>query len=194
MIASDLHADALSGGLADPATDAARAFRACLTALSRPGTIVGLTGAAPPQPLSTAAGTLLLTLLDGTTPIFLAPSHDNPAIRDWIAFHSGAPIASAEEATFALGSWAALQPVTRFAIGKPDYPDRACTLIVECTVLSADGPRLSGPGINGHARLSLPETAAFQANRALFPLGFDAFFTAGDRLAGLPRSTIIGDA
>lgn len=185
--------DTLSGGLADPATDAARAFRACLTALSRPGTIDALRGAQPPAPLSIAAGTLLLTLLDGTTPIFLAPSHDTPAVRDWITFHCGAPFAPAEEAVFALGTWAALQPVTRFAIGQPDYPDRACTLIIECPALSANGPRLRGPGIKDSAHLSLPETAAFQANRALFPLGFDAFLTAGDQLAGLPRSTIVED-
>ncbi|WP_337250639.1 phosphonate C-P lyase system protein PhnH [Fuscovulum ytuae] len=186
--------DTLSGGLADPATDAARAFRACLTALSRPGTIVPLTGAQPPAPLSVAAGTLLLTLLDRTTSVFLAPSHDTPTLRDWITFHCGAPFAAAEEATFALGTWAALDPVTRFAIGQPDYPDRACTLIVECDALSHDGPRLSGPGIKGSVRLSLPETAAFRANRALFPLGFDTFLTAGDLIAGLPRSTIVGDA
>ena len=55
--------DALSGGLANPATDAARAFRACLTALSRPGTIVALRGAEPPAPLSIAAGTLLVSIL-----------------------------------------------------------------------------------------------------------------------------------
>ena len=186
--------DTLSGGFANPATDAAVAFRACLTALSRPGTIVTLSGSQPPAPLSIAAGTLILTLLDGTTPVFLAPSHDTPALRDWITFHCGTPFVAAEEASFALGTWAALQPVTRFAIGQPDYPDRACTLIVECPALSAEGPRLSGPGLKDSARLSLPETAAFQNNRALFPLGFDTFLTAGNQIAGLPRSTIVGDA
>ena len=35
---------------------------------------------------------------------------------------------------------------------------------------------------------------AFRANRALFPLGFDTLFTCGDRLAGLPRSTIVEGA
>jgi alpha-D-ribose 1-methylphosphonate 5-triphosphate synthase subunit PhnH len=53
---------------------------------------------------------------------------------------------------------------------------------------------LRGPGIDGHATLSLPETAAFRANRARFPLGFDTFLTSGAQLAGLPRSTILGDA
>ncbi|MDP1577127.1 MAG: phosphonate C-P lyase system protein PhnH, partial [Cypionkella sp.] len=32
---------------------------------------------------------------------------------------------------------------------------------------------------------------AFQANRALFPLGFDCFFTCGTKVAALPRSTYV---
>jgi alpha-D-ribose 1-methylphosphonate 5-triphosphate synthase subunit PhnH len=55
--------------------------------------------------------------------------------------------------------------------------------------LSTNGPRLTGPGIATHAHLSLPETAAFQANRAQFPLGFDTYLTCGNRVAALPRST-----
>jgi alpha-D-ribose 1-methylphosphonate 5-triphosphate synthase subunit PhnH len=181
--------DALTGGFADPATQSAHAFRAALDALARPATIHSLHGATPPVPLSVAAGVLILTLCDPTTPLHLAGAHDCPALRDWITFHCGAPLVAAEHASFAVGTWAALQPVTRFAVGQPDYPDRAATLIVEMPALSTDGPKLRGPGINGVASLSLPETAAFVANRALFPLGFDCFLTAGDRVAGLPRST-----
>ena len=82
-----------------------------------------------------------------------------------------------------------LAPVSRFAIGTPDYPDRAATLVVVTDRLDDAGATLRGPGIDGAARLSLPEIAAFRANRALFPLGFDTLLTCGDRLAGLPRST-----
>lgn len=185
--------DTLTGGFQSPPTDAARAFRACLTALSRPGQIATISGAVPPAPLSVAAGTLALTLLDGTTPVHLAGALDCAVLRDWLTFHTGAPIVGAAEAVFAFGTWEALQPVTRFAIGTAEYPDRAATLVIECAALTAAGARLSGPGIKENARLSLPETAAFQANRALFPLGFDAFFTAGDQIAGLPRSTIVED-
>ena len=63
------------------------------------------------------------------------------------------------------------------------------TLIVEMERLVNHGPALSGPGIALVTWLSLPETAAFHANHAMFPLGFDCLFTCGDRLAGLPRST-----
>lgn len=184
---------ALTGGFADAPTQSARAFRAILDALSRPGTIHQVTGATPPAPLSPAAGVLLLTLADGTTPVHLAGDADTPEARDWITFHTGAPLVAAEQATFALGTWDALCPLDRFAIGTPEYPDRAATLIVERPALTTTGPRLTGPGIETHATLSLPEAAAFRANRALFPLGFDCVFTAGHQIAGLPRSTIVED-
>ncbi|PTE19456.1 carbon-phosphorus lyase subunit PhnH, partial [Cereibacter changlensis JA139] len=44
--------DALSGGFAAPPIESATAFRAMLEAMARPGTIVTLTGAEPPAPLS----------------------------------------------------------------------------------------------------------------------------------------------
>jgi alpha-D-ribose 1-methylphosphonate 5-triphosphate synthase subunit PhnH len=102
-------------------------------------------------------------------------------------------LVGAEAAQFAIGTWAALNPVDRFAIGQPDYPDRSTTLIIEMPNLSTKGPRLTGPGIKSAAQLSLPETAAFAANQALFPLGFDCFLTAGTEVAGLPRSTRVED-
>lgn len=180
---------ALAGGFADAPHESARAFRALLQAMSRPGRIERVSGALPPAPLSVAAAVALLVLADRTTALHLAPSHDTEDLRGWIAFHTGAPLVAADQATLALGSWQALQPVTRFRIGQPDYPDRSATLIAEIPALVAEGPRLTGPGIATDARLSLPETAAFQANRALFPLGFDCILTADDQLAALPRST-----
>lgn len=181
--------NALTGGFANPPIDAARAFRAALNAMSRPGVIETVTGAVPPAPLSVAAGVLILTLADGTTPLHLAGAHDCAAVRDWITFQTGAHLVAAEEASFALGTWQALHPISRFAIGTPDYPDRSATLIVEMADLAATGARLTGPGIRDAARLSLPETGVFVANRARYPLGFDTFLTAGATLAALPRST-----
>jgi alpha-D-ribose 1-methylphosphonate 5-triphosphate synthase subunit PhnH len=181
--------EALAGGFADAPIAAARAFRAALEAMARPGTIWTLEGATPPAPLSVAAGVLILTLCDGTTPVHLAPSLDVPVLRDWVIFHTGAPLVSAEEARFAVGPWGELRPVDRFAIGLPDYPDRSATLIVELQDLTSTGARLTGPGILASAHLSLPETDAFRVNRALAPMGFDTYLTCGNRLAGLPRST-----
>lgn len=180
--------DALSGGFAEAAVQSSHAFRAALTVLSQPGEIREVQGAVPPAPLSVAAGVLLLTLCDGTTPVHLAGAFDCTPVRDWITFHCGAALVGPEAAMFVVGDWQALQPLRRFAIGLPDYPDRAATLIVEMPALAAKGAALRGPGIADVAYLSLPEVAAFQANRALFPLGFDCFFTCGAQVAALPRS------
>jgi alpha-D-ribose 1-methylphosphonate 5-triphosphate synthase subunit PhnH len=90
---------------------------------------------------------------------------------------------------FAVGTWDALAPLSVYYIGTSDYPDRSATLIVECETLEAAGATLAGPGIKTHAAMSLPETEAFQANHALFPLGLDFIFTSGSQLAALPRST-----
>jgi alpha-D-ribose 1-methylphosphonate 5-triphosphate synthase subunit PhnH len=35
----------------------------------------------------------------------------------------------------------------------------------------------------------LPDPVALAANHARYPLGFDTFLAAGERIAGLPRST-----
>lgn len=180
-----MQAAALTGGFTDPAPEAARAFRAVLNAMARPGVVERVAGALPPAPLSVAAGVLLLTLTDRTTPIFLSLSHDLPLIRDWIAFHTGAPPAPAQEAVFALGDWEGLQPLSRFAIGTPDYPDRSATLIVEVAALAPATHRLTGPGIRGASVQRLPGVRP----EARFPLGLDLILTCGDSLAGLPRTT-----
>ncbi len=181
--------DALSGGFADTPVEAARAFRAALEAMARPGSIHAVSGAAAPEPLSVAAAVLLLTLCDRETPLYLAPGHDTEALRDWLAFHVGAPLVGPGEAMFAIGGWDALAPHDAYAIGTAEYPDRSVTLIVERTELSNAGTRLTGPGIETEAHLSLPETEAFQRNARRFPLGWDCYFTCGDRLAALPRTT-----
>ncbi|MBK5946152.1 phosphonate C-P lyase system protein PhnH [Rhodobacter veldkampii DSM 11550] len=184
-----MHDMALQGGFAEAPTQSARAFRAVLNALARPGTIETLVGAQPPAPASIAAGVALLTLADATTPVHLAGAHDTPDLRDWLTFHTGAPLVGAAEAVFALGTWVALAPITRFAMGSPEYPDRSATLIVEMPALHPAGARLTGPGIRDTAHLNLPDIAALRANAADFPLGRDFLFCAGDRLAALPRST-----
>lgn len=181
----------LAGGFADPARDSARAFRAAMTAMARPGQIVTLTGATAPG-VSPAAATLLLTLCDPDTPIWLAPSHDRPDLRAWLAFNTGAPISAPEACRFALGDWDGLLPLDRFPQGTAEYPDRSATLIVEMDALRSEGAALSGPGIRDVSRLNLPDAAILAGNAARFPLGLDFFFVAGTQAAALPRSTRIG--
>lgn len=179
----------LTGGFADPAAEAARAFRAVLEAMARPGTIHTAVGARPPAPVSPAAAAVLLTLCDTETGLCLRGAADCGPVRDWVRFHTGAPLVDAGEADFVLGDWAALAPLGAYRIGTPDYPDRSATLIVEMPELRAEGTGLSGPGIKERAALTLPDPEALRANAAQYPLGFDCLFTCGERIAALPRST-----
>jgi alpha-D-ribose 1-methylphosphonate 5-triphosphate synthase subunit PhnH len=181
--------DFLTGGFADPAGDAARAFRAILDAMARPGRIVRVAGGHAPAPASGAMAVVLLTLADGTTPVHLAGGHDAAPLRDWLRFHTGAPVAPRAEAVFAAGRWPDLLPFEDFAQGSAEYPDRSATLIVEVDRLAPEGARLTGPGIAEAAYLSLPDVAAVQANARRFPMGVDFILTCGDRLAALPRTT-----
>lgn len=185
---------AFEGGFSNPSHDAAYAFRAAMRAMARPGTVEPITGGSAPWPTSAASATLLLTLCDPDTGVHLAGAYDNEDVREWVTFQTGATLVAAEQADFAIGTWEALQPVTRFKIGTSEYPDRAATLVVDRPGLEPNGARLAGPGIKDSAFLNLPELAAFQANRKLFPLGFDCFFCAGGQIAALPRSTIVSEA
>lgn len=178
-----------AGGFATPAIDAAHAFRAAMQAMARPGTRHDVTGATPPGGISAAAGALLLTLCDPETGIYLAADIDSKPLREWIAFHTGAPIVSAVQADFALGGWSALMPLSQFPIGTSEYPDRSATLIVEIEDLQGEGAILSGPGIQDVTPMVLPEIAGFQGNAALYPQGLDFFFTSGSEVTALPRST-----
>ncbi len=180
-----------SGGFDNAPIQAAHAFRAAMTVMARPGEIRPLTGVVPPSPLSAAAGTLLLTLCDPETKLNLAGAVDTDAVRNWLTFHTGAPLVPAPEADFAVGTWDALAPLDVYRIGTPEYPDRSATLIVECEALEQVGAVLSGPGIKDVAHLAVPDIAAFQANSKLYPLGCDFFLTCGEQVAAVPRSTQI---
>lgn len=187
-------ATVLEGGFVNAAEDSARIFRAALNVMARPGQIETVTGITPPAPLSPAAAALLLTLADHETPVWLAGAHDCPAVRDWLAFHTGASFADREQASFAVGSWAALAPLEGYCIGTSQYPDRAATLIVEMAELVAAGTVIRGPGIEATTTLGLPDEAVMDFNATRFPLGIDMFLVAGDRMAALPRSARRADA
>lgn len=184
---------AFAGGFDDAPVQAAHAFRALMTAMARPGQIEALDLVAPPAPLSPAAGAALLTLCDSETGVFLGGAYDCPEVRDWLRFHTGAPLVGREAADFALGTWQDLLPLGAYRIGSSEYPDRSATLIVEMPMLTPMGATLRGPGIKEHAVLNLPDVPALQANAAQYPLGLDLFLTAGTQVAALPRSTQISE-
>jgi alpha-D-ribose 1-methylphosphonate 5-triphosphate synthase subunit PhnH len=185
-------------GLADPVHDAQHAFRVALDAMARPGTVHQLPGALPGLPLGAAMARLLLTLTDEDTPVWW----QSPAtpLRQWLRFHTGARAAGAtSDAAFAAVTEAAdLPELASFRAGSAAAPEFGCTLLIEVPSL-ARGPQMQahGPGIRERVTLAvagLPEGfwAEWQQSHAGFPQGVDIFFTCGEQVLGLPRTTRIG--
>lgn len=185
-------------GFADPVLDSQRAFRAVLDALAHPGRVVTLDRPdAPPPPLGPASAAVCLTLLDFETPVWLDTVAATAPAREYLRFHCGVPIVEASaDARFALiANPAGMPPLNAFDAGTDERPDGSATLIVQVDgLVSGTGQQLSGPGIDGEARLGvegLPHGFwdLVRANSARFPRGIDLLLCAGGRLAALPRTT-----
>jgi alpha-D-ribose 1-methylphosphonate 5-triphosphate synthase subunit PhnH len=86
----------IAAGFSDPVFQSQAAFRALLAALSEPGTLQQVASEiAPPEGLTTATATALLTLADYETPVWLPESlRDGPA-GAWLRFHCGAALVDA---------------------------------------------------------------------------------------------------
>lgn len=182
-------------GFADPARDAQRVFRILLNAMAQPAQPMEmrLTLSEIPKVHKTATA-LCLALVDLDTPLWM--DQDFPAAAQaHFAFHCGCPFAKAPgEAHFALiADGCKLPSLSEFAIGSPEFPDRSATLVIQVQNLSDGGPLVaSGPGIAqkrhfGVEGISPDFWAAFAANHALYPLGYDVVLAAPDCILGLPR-------
>lgn len=189
-----------SGAFAEPVFGAQAVFRTVMDCMARPGTVGQITAnAKPPLPLGAAAGAVALTLCDHDTPIWLTAQLAKSKLPGWLAFHTGATIATEkQDARFAFVEKGAIVPgLGLFCQGTQEYPDRSTTLVIEIEAFEAGRPLvLTGPGIKDQARIApqgLPDTflSLAQANRALFPRGVDLILVAGDKIVCLPRTTII---
>jgi alpha-D-ribose 1-methylphosphonate 5-triphosphate synthase subunit PhnH len=191
-----MSAQLLQPAFADPVLDAQRGFRAALKALAGPGSIQTLHATPSLEGLAPATYALCLALLDVDTPLWLAPSFDTPLIRANLAFHCGCPLtANREDARFALLAAEDLLDLSGFDHGNDRYPDQSCTLLVQLPLLDGgEGLAWRGPGIETEQFVSLPLAEGFwieRERRNEIPRGLDLFFSAGDDLIGLPRSTRI---
>jgi alpha-D-ribose 1-methylphosphonate 5-triphosphate synthase subunit PhnH len=187
-------------GFADPVLDAQAAFRATLDAMARPGTThrVGV-GLSPPAPLGTAAASVLLTLVDVDTPLWIAPTF--LLCNDWLAFHCGAPIAGLSSARFIVT--AELPNLAGLAAGSDEAPEESATIVLQVSSIGVDGAharrlRLAGPGLRTPTMLAvggLPDdfVARWAGNHALLPRGVDIILCAGSTLAALPRTLVIAE-
>jgi alpha-D-ribose 1-methylphosphonate 5-triphosphate synthase subunit PhnH len=187
------------GGFSDPVGASQTVFRAVMDAMAKPGSMHPLpVVTAPPAPLSASAAAVIVTLADADTPVWLDPAlMKTSQVREWIVFHTGAPIAEHQsDAAFALvAAPQNLSALNGFSLGTQEYPDRSATVIVQVSTLT-DGTALTlqGPGIKDRAQLApdpMPPhfEAQWQANRSAFPRGIDLILAAPDCVAAMPRST-----
>lgn len=191
-------------GFSDPVHDAQQVFRVLLTALSRPCQPQALPSQLPaaPAPLPASCAAVLLTLCDGDTPLWLAPTYNTSEVRAWLRFHSACPLVDDPGlAAFAVAaSFAELPPLTEFAQGSPAYPDQSGTILVSIPALqgmSMPGASFTatGPGIGERQPLAVPSSVLpedfdrmWAANRAAYPLGVDMLLLAPEHVLGLPRT------
>jgi alpha-D-ribose 1-methylphosphonate 5-triphosphate synthase subunit PhnH len=197
----DIAAQSIDGGFADPVFNAQTVFRAVMDAMARPGTVQPLAAfARPPAPLSATAGATALSLCDHDTPLWLDPAiQASPAVKAWLGFHSGAPMANTPaDAHFALiANPAEMAALDGFSQGTQDYPDRSTTLILQVGDLVSGTPLLlAGPGIETTATIApaqMPRhfVEQWKQNIGRFPRGVDIILAAPNGIACLPRTTRI---
>jgi alpha-D-ribose 1-methylphosphonate 5-triphosphate synthase subunit PhnH len=184
--------------LAESVLFAQSAFRAIMDAGARPGSLQPITAVPDaPAPLSGEAATIVLTLFDQDTPVWLDERLASaPEVASWVRFRTGAPIvAEPNSSAFALiGDAARLPALDRFNQGSAEYPDRSTTLILQVAGFEqGEAMALTGPGIRDVRRFRaapLPPDMSerIAANRSLFPRGVDLLLAAPNRIAALPRS------
>ena len=192
----------LGRGFSDPVHDSGLAFRSLLMAMARPGEVHGLDfSLEPPAPLTPAMAAAVLTLADLDTPLWLAPEADTGDVREYFRFHCGCPVTDDPvRASFAVAVRGdALPALDRFSLGSELRPERSTTLLVQVTALDGGAPlRLSGPGIDGQTVFAPkgldPNFAAIRQELApLYPQGVDLILVTRDRVACLPRTTLVVD-
>lgn len=192
-----LAASQIMPGFVSPVHDAQSTFRAIMAALSHPARAHPLKHLpCSVGPMGSAACAIILTLADQDTPLWLDPilrAHQD--VAPYIRFHTGAPLTDVpEDAHLAvICDVNGAPPLSAFAQGTADFPDRSTTVIYQASEFIERGLVCSGPGLATPATFSFlpaPENFAGQwrDNHNAYPLGVDVLVTAGRQLAGLPRS------
>ncbi|MER9059571.1 phosphonate C-P lyase system protein PhnH [Mesorhizobium sp. M0698] len=196
----DIATQSIEGGFADPVFNAQTVFHAVMDAMARPGSVQPLPALAhPPAPLSATAGAVALALCDNDTPLWLDPALQVSAVKSWLGFHTGAPLANTPaDAHFALiATPAEMMALDGFSQGTQDYPDRSTTLILEVgDLISGAALVLEGPGIEKTATIApaqMPRhfVEQWKQNNQRFPRGVDIVLATPDSVACLPRTTRI---
>lgn len=179
--------------------DAQHCFRRLLKAMSEPGVIVSL-----PQlkhgwpPLNPATSSVLLTLIENDTPVWLADALSNDLLRQNLRLHTGASfVENPLQSLFAVADHTlSAQHLSALPDGSHGDPENSATLILQLPGLSGGRMlRLTGPGILEERMIApqLPEciTDEFTDRPHSFPTGIDVILTCGDRALAIPHTTLV---
>ncbi len=178
----------------------ARAFRAILDAMARPGQprllpclVEELT------PAHATSLSILLSLGDHLTSIYLDSEFKLPEIEKLIRFHTGSRLtddcASADFALLSAGT--AGEHLDQWKLGTLEYPDQSTTLIFQTASFTTGLPvEFAGPGLKAPMVAHIADmSSAFWVARAKanagFPLGLDMIFASPDQILGCPRSSTV---
>ena len=180
-----------------PVQDAQHSFRRLLKAMSEPGVIVALHQLKHGwQPLNVATTSVLLTLADNDTPVWLSNALHNDIVSQSLRFHTNAPLVEQpQQATFAVSSdTISSEQLNALCEGSAVAPETSATLIVQVSSLSGGRMlRLTGAGIADERMVApqLPECIIHELTERPhpFPLGIDLILTCGERLLAIPRTT-----
>ena len=168
-----------------PVQDAQHSFRRLLKAMSEPGVIVALHQLKRGwQPLNIATTSVLLTLADNDTPVWLSTPLNNDIVNQSLRFHTNAPLVSQpEQATFAVTDEAiSSEQLNALSTGTAVAPEAGATLILQVASLSGGRMlRLTGAGIAEERMIApqLPECILHELTERPhpLPLGIDLILT-----------------
>lgn len=180
-----------------PVQDAQQSFRRLLKAMSEPGVIVALHSLHQGwTPLNVASTSVLLTLADNDTPVWISEALNNETTAQNARFHTNAPLAQTPEtAQFAVADVSISgEQLNALAQGTDVAPDTSATLILQVSSLSGGRMlRLTGAGIQEERMIApqLPDCVIHELTERPhpFPLGIDLILTCGERLLAIPRTT-----
>lgn len=151
-----------------PVQDAQHSFRRLLKAMSEPGVIVSLQQLQHGwQPLNIASTSLLLTLADHDTPVWMAAALHNDLVSQNLRFHTGATLVEQpQQAVFAVAcDTISAEQLNVLSAGTVAAPETGVTLIVQLASLSGGRMlRLTGAGI-AEERMIAPPTAGLHHRR-----------------------------
>ncbi|MFP1461654.1 phosphonate C-P lyase system protein PhnH [Escherichia coli] len=179
-----------------PVQDAQHSFRRLLKAMSEPGVIVALHQLKRGwQPLNTTS--VLLTLADNDTPVWLAAPLSNDIVSQSLRFHTNAPLVSQPEQAgpFAVTDEAiSSEQLNALSTGTAVAPEAGATLILQVASLSGGRMlRLTGAGIAEERMIApqLPECILHELTERPHPFARHRrlILTCGERLLAIPRTT-----